>query len=48
MRNGLNWCKANYVHSRAMCRAADVRDQVCVCVCVYLRARVCVCVCVCV
>ena len=27
VRNGLHWAKANYVHSRAMCRAADVRDQ---------------------
>jgi hypothetical protein len=27
VRNGLHWAKANYVHSRAMCRAADVREQ---------------------
>jgi len=27
MRRGLAWCKTNYVHSRAMCRAFDVREQ---------------------
>ncbi len=27
VRRGLNWAKQNYVHSRAMCRAYDVREQ---------------------
>jgi hypothetical protein len=28
VRRGLNWCKQNYIHSRAMCKAFDVREQV--------------------
>ena len=27
VRRGLNWAKENYIHSRAMCKAADVREQ---------------------
>ena len=27
VRGGLKWSKDNYVHSRAMCRAWDVRQQ---------------------